>query len=213
MKKYDRRLQMVEKARLKQYNGKWIPANQTQNLPRVHQQYKQKIPSIKYRDIYVGFTALTFCKWEKTLSKNQAETPYTEAGRQLNFRRTKKRRIQARLDEMYSDKSARAINYGKWGKFNNFEFIMNRAYALNRDKLKCRVCGGWLISSTPWAHRINPYLPLDKVNRVNNLVSLHKKCFMAVNDPAQDISQFDVKAQKKIIGYREKLVSSHTCNK
>mgnify|MGYP002510098779 FL=1 len=212
IKKYDRRLQMVEKARLKQYNGKWIPANQTQNLPRVHQQYKQKIPSIKYRDIYVGFTALTFCKWEKTLSKNQAETPYTEAGRQLNFKRTKKRRIQARLDEMYSDKSARAINYGKWGKFNNFEFIMNRVYALNRDKLKCRVCGGWLISSTPWTHRINPYLPLDKVNRVNNLVSLHKKCFMAVNDPAQDISQFDVRAQKKIIGYREKLVPSHTRN-
>lgn len=90
---------------------------------------------------------------------------------------------------------------------------MNRAYALNRDKLKCRVCGGWLISSTPWAHRVNPYLPLDKVNRVNNLVSLHKKCFMAVNDPNQEISQFDVKAQKKIIGYREKLVPSHTRNK
>ena len=60
---------------------------------------------------------------------------------------------------------------------------INTVYALNRDKLKCRVCGGWLISSTPWAHRVNPYLPLDKVNRVNNLVSLHKKCFMAVNDP------------------------------
>ena len=213
MKKYSRWLQLTAKRRLKQYKGKWIPANQTQNLPRVHQQYKQKIPSIKYRDIYVGFTALTFCKWEKVLSKNQAETPYTEAGRQINFKRTKKKRIQARLDEMYSDKSARAISYGKWGKFNNFEFVMNRAYALNSDKLKCRVCGGWLITSTPWAHRINPYLPLDKVNRVNNLISLHKKCFMAVNNPSQDISEFDEKAQKKIIGYREKLVPSHTRNK
>ncbi len=54
--------------------------------------------------------------------------------------------------------------------------------------------------------------PLDKVNRVSNLVSLHKKCFMAVNNPSQDISEFDVKAQKKIIGYREKLVPSHTRN-
>lgn len=213
MKKCGRRLQMVEKARLNQYKGKWIPANQTQNLPRVHQQYKQKIPSIKYLDIYIGFTAITFCKWEKVLPKNQAETPYTEAGRQINFERTKKKRINARFDELYSEKSARAISYGKWGKLNNFEFIMNRAYALNRDKLKCRVCGGWLISSTPWAHRVNPYLPLDKVNRVNNLVSLHKKCFMAVNNPNQEISQFDVKAQKKIIGYREKLVPSHTRNK
>ena len=113
---------------------------------------------------------------------------------------------------MYSDKSAQAISHGKWGKLNNFEFIMNRAYALNRDKLKCKVCGGWLISSTPWAHRINPNLPLNKVNRVDNLVSLHKKCFDAVNDLSQDLSQFDGKAQKKIIGYREKLCSSHTRN-
>jgi len=213
MKKYGRRLQLVANSRLKQYKGKWIPANQTQNLPRVHQKYKQKIPSIKYRDIYVGFTALTFCKWEKQLTKNQEETPYTETGRQLNFKRTKKKRIQARLDELYSEKSARAISYGNWGKLNNFEFIMNRAYALNRDKLKCKVCGGWLISSTPWTHRVNPNLPLNKVNRVNNLVSFHKKCFYAVNNLNQNISEFDVKAQKKIIGYREKLVSSHTCNK
>jgi len=213
MKKYGRRLQLTAMRRLKQYKGKWIPANEVQNLPRVHQHHKQKIPSIKYRDMYIGFTALTFCQWERTRLKNQEETPYTEAGRQLYFKRTKKKRMNARLDEMYPDKSAKAIRYEKPGKFNNFEFIMNRAYALNRDKLRCRVCGGWLISSTPWAHRINPNLPLDKVNRVNNLVSLHKKCFNAVNDPNQDISQFDGKAQKKIIGYREKLVPSHTRNK
>lgn len=213
MRKYSRRLQFAAMRRLKQYKGKWIPANEVQNLPRVHQQHAQKIPSIKYRDIYIGFTALTFCKWERTPSKNQAETPYTEAGRQLYFERTKKKRIQARLDSICSEKTTRVICYGKRDKNNNFEFHMNRAYALNRDKLKCRVCGGWLISSTSWTHRINPNLPLDKVNRVNNLVSLHKRCFNAVNDPNQDISQFDVKAQKKIIGYREKLVPSHTRNK
>lgn len=212
MSKHSRRLQLVAKRRLKQYKGKWIPASQTQNLPHIHQQYKQKIPSVKYRDIYVGFTAFTFCRWEQTQYKNQAETPYTEDGRQSYFQRTKKKRINARLDEMYPDKTARAVSYGQWGKLNNFEFIMNRAYALNRDKLKCRVCGGWLISSTPWMHRINPNLPLDKVNRVNNLVSVHKKCFIAINNPDQDISEFDGKTQKKIIGYREKLVPSHTRN-
>ena len=118
MRKYARRLQLIAKSRLKQYKGKWIPANQVQNLPRVHEQRKQKIPSVKYRDIYIGFTALTFCKWERTLPKNQDETPYTDTGREINFERTKKRKIQARLDEMYSDKSAQAISYGKWGKLN-----------------------------------------------------------------------------------------------
>ena len=212
MQKYARRLQLIAKSRLKQYNGKWIPANETQNLTRIHQQYKAKIPSIKYQDIYIGFTLLTFCKWEKTSLKNQDETPYTEAGRQLHFERTKKKTIQARLDEMYSERTSQTILHGKWNKLNNFEFIMNRAYALNRDKLKCQVCGGWLIASTPYTHRINPNLPLNKVNRVNNLVSVHRKCLNAINNPGAGISEFDAKAQKKIIGYREKLDISHTRN-
>lgn len=94
MQKHSRRLQLTAMRRLRQYKGEWIPANEVQNLPRVHQKYKQKIPSIKYRDIYVGFTALTFCRWERTPGKNQAETPYTEEGRQIHFERTKKKKIQ-----------------------------------------------------------------------------------------------------------------------
>ena len=61
------------------------PSTDTQNLPRIHEQYKAKIPAVKYREIYIGFTALTFCKWEKVPQKNQAETPYSEEGRELNF--------------------------------------------------------------------------------------------------------------------------------
>ena len=213
MKKHSRRLQKLAKTRLKPYKGKWIPANQTQNLPRIHQQHKQKIPSIKYRDIYIGFTALTFCRWEKVIPKKEEETPYTADGRQLYFQRTTKKRMNARLDEMYSEKTARAVYYGQWGKLNNCEFIMNRAYALNRDKLKCRVCGEWLISGTPYAHRVNPHLPLERVNRVDNLVSLHKRCFDAVNNPHLELDGFDNKARKKIKGFRGKLVTSHARNK
>ena len=59
---------------------------------------------------------------------------------------------------------------------------------------------------------INPYLPLDKVNRVNNLISVHKKCYMAINTPGMDISDYEKQVQKKILSYREKLVVSHTRN-
>jgi len=83
---------------------------------------------------------------------------------------------------------------------------MNRAYALNRDKLKCRVCAGWLISGTPYAHRINPFLPLNKVNKVNNLASVHENCLEAINNPNADITNFDAKARKKLATFREKLV-------
>lgn len=213
LRRHSHRLQMIPKDRLKQYSGRWIPANQTQNLPHIHQKHQQKIPSIKYRDIYIGFTALSFCQWEMTIVKAQAETPYSEEGRQHYFKRTKKNRMNARLDEMYSESTARAVCYSKWGRLNNFEFVMNRAYALNRDRLKCRICGGWLISVTPCTHRVDPNLPLNKVNRVNNLVSMHRKCLDAVNNPNQDISEFDTKAQKKIKGFRDKLVNSHTRNK
>ena len=61
--------------------------------------------------------------------------------------------------------------------------------------------------------KANPYLPLNQVNRVNNLVSMHRKCLEAVNNPNQDIGEFDSEAQKKIKGFRNKLVTSHTRNK
>lgn len=212
MEKYGKKLQLAASRRLKQFKGKWIPAKETQNLPRIHQNYRQKLPSVKYRDIYIGVTSLTFCQWQKTRGKNPKETPYTEEGRDINFRRTKKKRIQARLDELYSENVATAVLNGKWGHLNNFEFVMNRAYALNRDRLKCRVCGKWLIDNTPYTHRINPRLPLDRVNRVNNLISVHRKCYQAINMPGMDVSTFDADAQKRIRKYREKLVISHTSN-
>lgn len=92
MQKHSRKLQLAARRRLKQYNGKWIPANQTRNLPRVHQQYKQKIPSIKYRDIYVGFTALTFCRWERTPPKTKLRhhTPTLGGSCILNVRKRRK---------------------------------------------------------------------------------------------------------------------------
>ena len=212
MEKYGRKLQLAASRRLKQFKGKWIPAKETQNLPRIHQNYRQKLPSVKYRDIYIGVTSLTFCQWQETRGKNPKETPYTKEGRDINFRRTKKKRIQARLDELYSKNVATAVLNGKWGHLNNFEFVMNRAYALNRDRLKCRVCGKWLIDNTPYTHRINPRLPLDRVNRVNNLISVHRKCYQAINMPGMDVSTFDADAQKRIRKYREKLVISHTSN-
>ena len=55
LRRHSHRLQMIAKMCIKQYGGRWIPANQTQNLLHVHQKHQQKIPSIKYRDIYVGF--------------------------------------------------------------------------------------------------------------------------------------------------------------
>ena len=79
---------------------------------------------------------LGFAKWEKTLYHNQDETPYSETGRQIHFDRTKKKRQNARLDEL-SIGPENTVVLGRVDPKNNFEYYMNRAYALNRDRLKC----------------------------------------------------------------------------
>lgn len=148
----------------------------------------------------------TFLGYEFKVVKGKGEHGY------VTRTQPDRERLKARLDDVYSENASIAVLKGKWGYLNNFEFVMNKAYALNRDRLKCRVCGKWLIDHAPYTHRINPYLPLDKVNRVNNLISVHKKCSMAINTPGMDISDYEKQVQKKILSYREKLVVSHTRN-
>ena len=109
MKKYAHWLQSIAMHRLKQYKGKWIPAKETRNLPRIHEKYKQKIPLFNTGISNIGMTSLSFCKWEKPAVKHHEETPYTERGRQLYFRRTKKKRQNARLDHMYSSSTAQLV--------------------------------------------------------------------------------------------------------
>jgi group II intron reverse transcriptase/maturase len=209
MRKHAWRLNTTAMRRLKQYNAEWIPAKDTRSLPRVHENYRTKIPSISYRDMYIGVTSLSFCKWEKSTVKNHEETPFTKIGRDINFKRTKRKRQNDRLDDMYRDRTGEIILQSKWGKHFDLEFYMNRAYALNRDKLRCRVCGGWLMSCTPYAHRIDPNLPQNKVNKVNNIASVHKECLEAINNPNADITTYNAKARKKIDDFRKRLVQSH----
>lgn len=192
---------------LLRYKGKWIRAKKVQNLPRVHSGYKTKIPALKYRDIWIGITSLAFVRWDNVPNKNQKETPYTAEGRDLHFKKTKKMRINARLDELYSPALEKEVIHNPKNCLDNFEFIMNRPYALNRDRLKCRICGGWLIELTPWCHRINPNLPINKVNKVNNLISVHRDCYFAINNQNFDLSNFDKTSINKIMSYRKKLGS------
>lgn len=209
MNVHSRRVCLTAMRWLKRYKGKWIPAKQTQNLISVHKDYNQKIPAMKYGDIWIGVTALNFCKWELTPWKKPEETPYTEVGRQIYFNRTKKKRRNARLDDLLSLEVSDLIAKGRIDKSYNFEYFMNRAYTLNRDRLKCRVCGQWLYSGLVYTHRINPYLSMNKINKVANLVSMDSECYRLVNNPNTNIEQLDAETRKKIENYRKRLVKIH----
>ena len=204
MPRYREPINRAARKALKKYGAKWVPANETSTLPSVHQKHKAKLVAIPYKNLMVGVTCIGFCAWEKTLYHNQAETPYSEEGRQLYFERTKKKRQSARLDEL-SIGPPNTLILGRADPKNNFEYYMNRAYALNRDRLRCRICSAWLIDKSPCTQRINPHLPLKDVNRVKNLMSLCAACYRLVNNPKADYSHMPGKAQRKIKELRKKL--------
>ena len=203
-KRYRQYLQHAAHKALKKYGAKWVRADKTSTLPSVHSKQKAKIVAIPYKELWVGVTDLGFAKWVRTVYHNQNETPYSEEGRQIHFDRTKKTRQNARLDEL-SIGPANTVILGRADPKNNFEYYMNRAYALNRDRLKCRICGAWLIDKMPCTQRINPFLPLREVNRVNNLMSLDAACYRLVNNPTADYSHMPPKARRKILELRKKL--------
>ncbi len=204
LSKYAYNLQWKAKIILKKYGGIWLPAREVNNLVSVHRNYSTSIPTITYKQMNIGITSLAFCKWEKTQLKNPGETPFTIEGRKIHHLRTRRKPVIARADELLSLHFSRTISKGSMDKKYNFEYFLNRAYAFNRDKGKCRVCGDEVESFNLCIHHINPKLPMETVNRVNNLATLHEYCLQKIH--SKDVhSSIGKKIWNKILKFREKL--------
>jgi RNA-directed DNA polymerase len=190
---------------LRKVGGFKAPACNVNNLLSVHSNYRTKIPVIEYNGLKVGVTRLDFCKWNQARYKNQFETPYTEEGRKIYKERTGKRPILARADDLLSLHWSKIIQIGHKEKLYNFEYLLNRAYAFNRDKGKCRVCREDLEPSNLHIHHVTPYLPMEEVNRVPNLASVHVSCHQMIHS-SQNYSELGSKVWNKILKFREKLI-------
>lgn len=189
---------------LKQHGGDWIPANQTNNLLAIHSEYAKQIPAIEIEGLKIGITSLAFAKWKKTQLKNQDETPYTAHGREKYRERTGKKPLFARADELLNLHLSGLIAKGLTGGKYTFEYFLNRAYAFNRDKGKCRVCGTEAQNWNVHIHHVQPNLPKELVNRVPNLVTTHEICHNLIHD-GKDHSELGKKVWTKILKFREKL--------
>jgi len=186
---------------LKRLGGKWTSANKTMNLPHIHSLYTTQIPAITIDNMVLGLTSLGFCKWKKTLLKTQTETPYTLEGRKLMLERTKKRPLSARITELFSEKSLTAKTFLREKSIYNFEYWLNRAYAYNRDKGKCKICGDIVEPKELHCHHKDPKLPQSFLNKVSNLATTHKSCHLLIHSE-NNISYLDSKIQKRILGFR-----------
>lgn len=203
---------------MKQYGVQWIPAKEVHNLSSIHSKYETTIPSVEYNGLWVGVTDLHFATWnkDKTKLKRPKETPYTREGRELYAKRTNKKPLKVRADEFLnigmSMGTSQRLHKFKTGKISkrafhlyNFEFYLNRPYAYNRDKGRCKVCGEATDLTDTHFHHISPKLPISLVNRVGNLATVHDKCHKMIHD-GKDYSHLENKIWKKINTLRTRLV-------
>lgn len=190
---------------LKQHGVVWMRADKVSNLIGVHSNYKTQIPTVAYKNAKIGVTDWSFNKWAGAKHKHQEETPYTQKGRELHAKRTGRKPLLARVDELFnpSNSSFLVLNLNK-PKYN-FEYFLNRAYAFNRDKGRCRCCGKDLLKSDLHTHHINPKLPLCSINKVPNLASVCMDCHLKIHS-TETYPEIPTKMWKKIQEMREKLI-------
>lgn len=177
------------------------------NLPHRHESYQSTTFAVQVEGNWFGLT-YAFITHSRHESKpfDQKITPYTADGRKRYLQRCiKNKRLPCDRPSINSPEDIAFSIYRKGKDWKmNFEYYMNREYAYNRDKGKCKCCGkilnGGIIGH---CHHVDNKLPIDKINKVLNLAWVCMDCHhMIHNSPLVNV---DVKTEKKIRKYREKL--------
>lgn len=192
----------------KRYNQMQVPLQTLCNLPHRHEGYKSKTFAIEIEGKWFGITMafITHAKYEAK-PFNQRMTPYTEEGRRIYVSyRTKHKPLPCDRPSINTPEDILLSTYarGKGWKCN-FEYFMNREYAYNRDKGKCKCCGKYFSDDLPkHCHHVNNKQSAEKINKVSNLAWLCVPCHRMVhNSPIYPGT--DQKTIRKIEHYRQKL--------
>lgn len=188
----------------KHYNKYQIPMERLCNLPHRHEGYKSKTFAVPIEGEWFGIT-MAFITHSKYESKpfDQRMTPYTEEGRRIySYYRSRSKPLSC---DRPSVNTARDIQLSVYAKtVFNFEYFMNREYAYNRDKGKCKCCKKPLfLDSKKYCYHVKGELPLEKVNKVQNLIWLCNDCYRMVNNGPIPPNT-DEKVLKKIQKYKQK---------
>lgn len=188
----------------KHYNKYQIPLEKLCNLPHRHEGYKSKTFAVPIEGEWFGIT-YAFITHSKYESKpfDQRMTPYSEEGRRIySYYRNRSKPLPC---DRPSVNTARDIQLSVYAKtVFNFEYFMNREYAYNRDNGKCKCCKTPLfLDDKKYCYHIKGELPLDKVNKVQNLIWLCNSCYRMVNNGPIPPS-IDEKVLKRIEKYKQK---------
>ena len=154
----------------KKYNQMQVSLKTLCNLQHRHEGYDSTTFAIRIMGEWFGIT-LAFITHSKYEAKpfDQKMTPYTEEGRRryVNYR-AKHKPLPCERPSINEPREIEMSAYAKgmaWKR--NFEFYMNREYAYNRDKGRCKCCGVYFSETVPkHCHHVNNKLPLDRINKV-----------------------------------------------
>ena len=134
-------------------------------------------------------------------------TPYTDEGRRIYQAYRKRDKPPPRERPAINtpeDMYIACFSKGSKRKYN-FEYYMNREYAFNRDRGKCKCCGVELTPEVPkHCHHIQNTLHIDQINKVPNLAWLCAACHEMVHTGVI-YPDVPAKAAEKIVKYQEKL--------
>jgi group II intron reverse transcriptase/maturase len=182
-----------------------VPLGKLNNLPHRHEGYTAKTHAIFYQGMWIGVTMafITHSQHEK-FPMNQKMTPYTAEGRNIYIRQRKNQKPLPMNRPSVNDADDLRMSAYK-SSIYNFEYFMNREYAFNRDKCKCRCCGVDLtFRKDRHCHHVNRRLPMDKINKVPNLAWVCRDCHQKIHSCHEPMN-VDAKVKKKILKFREKL--------
>ena len=187
----------------KHYNKYQIPLEKLCNLPHRHEGYKSKTFAVPIEGEWFGIT-YAFITHSKYESKpfDQRMTPYSEEGRRIySYYRSKSNPLPCDRPSVNTANDIQLSVYAK--TVFNFEYFMNREYAYNRDKGKCKCCKKPLfLDNKKFCYHIKGELPLEKINKVQNLIWLCNDCYRMVNNGPIP-PDIDEKVFKKIQKYKK----------
>ncbi|MGZ6549311.1 MAG: group II intron reverse transcriptase/maturase [Tumebacillaceae bacterium] len=191
-----------------------IVAKETHNRVSRHQGLSVRLWGYKVDDVWIAFTRFSLTKSTLAYNFDQSITPYTHAGR-TGYEKKYGKRLRLARGTIYAPEDLKFVALhmadSKWRKKNgrlyNFEFVMNREYAYNRDKGCCKACKCSLDAQSFHCHHISPWLSNDIVNKVSNLASVCTRCHNLIHSNSElDHS----KPMMKIKKYREKLIKDNS---
>nr|WP_257786407.1 HNH endonuclease signature motif containing protein [Clostridium formicaceticum] len=153
------------------------------NRTNRHMGYKQMTFYFDYNGLKIGITKASITPIVYARQFNTNLNPYTTEGRNLKAQIAGKQERVRWRPTLYNPYEIFRIvgNNEKHKKIYNFEYVMNREYAFNRDKGKCVACKDFLNKDNIACHHKNSNLPLNQINKLPNLTSLCKSCHNLVH--------------------------------